>query len=431
MSKGRRSTTAAAILVLAALGAAACRPAPAREARSATPAARARYHCPMHPSYVSDKPGDCPICGMKLVAAEPSASAPPATVPEAAGVPGRAVVSLSPERRRALGLRTELVRRSALDRTLRTVGRVAADERRLHHVHTKYDGYVEHLYVDFTGKLVRKGEPLVSLYSPELVATQQEYLLAWRARQQLAESGLPSVAQGGVDLLEAARRRLLLWDIRSEDITRLEHTGIVQRTLDLHSDVTGYVVQKTALHGMRVMPSDTLFDIADLSHLWVLADVYESDLPSVSLGMHAEVSLPYLPGRRWMGTVTNIAPTVEAQTRTIKVRVEVDNADGALKPEMFADVLLRSGSGEGLLLPADAVIHAGERQLVFVELEDGRLQPREVHLGVRVGDAVQVLHGVEEGDRVATTANFLLDSESSLKAALSTMSPAPPAEHRH
>jgi Cu(I)/Ag(I) efflux system membrane fusion protein len=385
----------------------------------------------MHPAFVSDKPGNCPICGMKLVATPPSPSVPPATVPETAGVPGRAVVSLSPERRRMLGLRTEPVRRAALDRTLRTVGRVAADERRLHHVHTKYDGYIEHLYVDFTGKLVRKGEPLVSLYSPELVATQQEYLLAWRARQELAGSGLPSVAQGGVDLLEAARRRLLLWDTRPADIARLEQTGLVQRTLDLHSEVTGYVIQKTALHGMRVTPADILFDIADLSHLWVLADVYESDLPSVQVGMPAEVSLPYLPGRQWMGTVTNIAPTVEAQTRTIKVRVEVDNADGALKPEMFADVLLRSGRGEGLLLPADAVIHAGERQLVFVELDGERLQPREVHLGVRVGDAVQVLHGVEEGERVVTAANFLLDSESSLKAALSTMSPAPPTEHRH
>jgi membrane fusion protein, copper/silver efflux system len=431
MSRGWRSTAAVGVLVLAGLVTAACRPATPPEVRAASPSASARYHCPMHPSYVSDKPGDCPICGMKLAATDPSASPSAATGPEAAGVPGRAVVSLSPERRRRLGLRTEPVRRSALDRTLRTVGRVAPDERRLHHIHTKYDGYVEHLYVDFTGKLVRKGEPLVSLYSPELVATQQEYLLAWRARLQLAESGLPSVAQGGVDLLEAARRRLLLWDIRPEDITRLEHTGLVQRTLDLHSDVTGYVVQKTALHGMRVTASDTLFDIADLSHLWVLADVYESDLPSVSLGMPAEVSLPYLPGRRWTGTVTNVAPTVEAQTRTIKVRVEVDNADGALKPEMFADVLLRSGRGEGLLLPADAVIHAGERQLVFVDLADGRLQPREVHLGVRVGDAVQVLHGVEEGERVVTTANFLLDSESSLKAALASMSPAPPAEHRH
>jgi membrane fusion protein, copper/silver efflux system len=431
MSRGRRSTTAVGVLVLAGLVAAACRQASPPEARAASPAARARYHCPMHPSYASDKAGDCPICGMKLIATEPSASPSTATGPEVAGVPGRAVVSLSPERRRGLGLRTEPVRRSALDRTLRTVGRVTPDERRLHHIHTKYDGYVEHLYVDFTGKLVRKGEPLVSLYSPELVATQQEYLLAWRARLQLAESGLPSVAQGGVDLLEAARRRLLLWDIRPEDITRLEHTGLVQRTLDLHSDVTGYVVQKTALHGMRVTASDTLFDIADLSHLWVLADVYESDLPSVRLGMPAEVSLPYLPGRSWNGIVTNVAPTVEAQTRTIKVRVEVDNADGALKPEMFADVLLRSGRGEGLLLPADAVIHAGERQLVFVDLADGRLQPREVHLGVRVGDAVQVLHGVEEGERVVTTANFLLDSESSLKAALATMSPAPPPEHRH
>lgn len=403
----------------------------------------ARYHCPMHPSYVSDKPGDCPICGMKLVpipSSPPAGQAPAAArgggSPDAAATQAeRSVVHLSPERRQMLGVRSEQVRSAALERTLRTVGRVTVDERRLHHIHTKYEAYVEHLNVDFTGKFVRKGEPLLSLYSPELVATQQEYLLALRAQKQLGASTLPQVARGGTDMLEAARQRLLLWDIRPADIARLEKTGEVRRTLSLYSPVSGYVVQKTAYHGMRVTPADTLFDIADLSHLWVLADVYESDLPAVRLGMPAELTVTYLPGRTWKGKVTFISPTVEEKTRTIKVRVEVDNAGEELKPEMFADVVLRTSLGEGVVVPESAIVHAGERQLVFIDHADGRLEPREVHVGAKVAGGVQVLHGLTTADRVVTSANFLLDSESSLKATLAAMasgSPGPaPTPHKH
>jgi Cu(I)/Ag(I) efflux system membrane fusion protein len=443
-----------------------CRRSVEHEGSQAATAA-VQYHCPMHPTYVSDKPGNCPICGMKLVPTEspsPGTTASPARkiayyrspmdpavrsatpakdsmgmnfVPVyedelgGAGVAGRAVVSLSPDRRRILGLRSEPVRRASLDRTIRTVGRVVADERRLHHIHTKFEAYIEHLHVDYTGKFVKKGEPLASLYSPELMATQQEYLLAWRAQKQLSASALPSVARGGVDLLEAARQRLLLWDIRPADIARLEATGEVQRTLDLYSPVSGYVTQKMALHGMRVTPVDTLFDIADLSHLWVLADVYESDLPAVRVGMPAELTLSYLPGRTWRGAVTYIAPTVEEKTRTIKVRVEVDNADGQLKPEMFADVVLKSGLGNGLVVPESALLKTGERTLVFVDHGDGRLEPREVQVGPKVVEGVQVLRGLEEGERVVTAANFLLDSESSLKAALAVLTSPPPAAGGH
>jgi len=426
----RRNTVASVVAAAAALGLAAFWstgrwPAGLHGSRVETPkspaAARkaAYYRSPMDPSIRAATPAKDSM-GMDFV---------PVYEDELAGgaVADRSVVSLSPERRRVLGLRSEPVRRAALARTIRTVGRVTADERRLHHIHTKFEAYIEHLYVDYTGKFVRKGEPLAALYSPELMATQQEYLLAWRAQRRLASSSLPAVAQGGVDLLEAARQRLLLWDIRPADIARLEETGEVGRTLDLYSPVSGYVTQKMALHGMRVTPVDTLFDIADLSHLWVMADVYESDLAVVRTGMAARLTLSYLPGKTWRGSVTYIAPTVEEKTRTIKVRVEVDNADGQLKPEMFADVILESALGSGLVVPESALLTTGERTLVFVDLGDGRLEPREVKVGAKVAEGVQVLGGLEADERVVTGANFLLDSESSLKAALAVISPAPPA----
>lgn len=426
-----------------------------------------RYHCPMHPTYVSDKPGTCPICGMNLVPMEsPKPEAPgerkiayyrspmdpsvrldkPAKdsmgmdfIPvyedelrqKGSGVSGRAVVTIPPERRQLLGVRSEVLRRERLDHEIRTVGRVSADERLLHHIHTKFDGYIEHLYVDFTGKFVRKGEPLVSIYSPDLVATQQEYLLAYRAQAELAKSGIGTVSKSGIDLLDAARRRLLLWDIRPEEIATLEREGQVKRNLDLYSDISGYVVQKMALHGMRVTPVDTLFDIADLSSLWVLADVYETDLASIRLGLQAEIAVASSPGRKWRGPITYVSPTVEEKTRTIKVRVEVPNPGGLLKPDMFADVFLRSELGVAVLLPEGAVIDAGDRKLVFLDLGEGRFGPREVQLGAKVGSGFQVLSGVSEGERVVTSANFLIDSESSLKAAIAGMSPASPAPSGH
>jgi Cu(I)/Ag(I) efflux system membrane fusion protein len=375
----------------------------------------------MDPSIRSDKPAKNSM-GMDFVPVyedETGRSSGPA-------VSGRAVVSLTPERRSLLGVRSEEVRQMRIEKSLRAVGRVTADERRLAHVHTKFEGYVEHLYVDFTGMLVKKGDPLLSIYSPDLVATQQEYLLALRAQRQLGNSQLPSVAQGAASLLEAARERLRLWDIREADIEALERTGTVRRTLDLYAEVTGYVIQKNVVQGMRVMPTDTLFDLADLSRVWVMADVYEADLPTMRLGMPADVTLSYLPGKTWRGSVTNIAPTVEEKTRTIKVRVEVDNQDGALKPDMFADVQLRSDMGAGLVVPDGAIIDTGDRKLVFLDRPDGAIEPREVEVGVRIPEGYQVLRGLAQGDRVVTAANFLPDSESSLKSALAAFT-APPA----
>ena len=408
-------------------------PAALIEGRVATPSgAPAIYFCPMHPTTVSDKPGACPICEMDLQPipdalkagwGRPAAGGPP----PAAGVQGRATVALTPERRALLGVRTEEVREARIDRAIRTVGRVAVDERRLAHVHTKFDGYVEKLYVDFTGKYVTKGDALLAIYSPELVATQQEYLLALRAQKQLGTSQIPSVAQGGASLAEAAKERLRLWDISQADIADIERTGIVRRTFDLHAEVSGFVTVKNVVQGMRVMPADTVFEIADLSQVWVLADVYESDLPSIRLGMPAAVTLPYEPGREWRGRVANIAPTLDGTTRTVKVRIDVANRGGALKPDMFGDVLLDAGSGTGLVVPDGAVIDTGDRRLVLIDRADGTLEPRAIEVGAKTADGYVVLRGLAKGERVVTTANFLLDSESSLKAALAAMTAPAPA----
>jgi membrane fusion protein, copper/silver efflux system len=460
---------AAAVLALIVLSGAAGTLAGCRSSDdhgAAGEAAVTKYHCPMHPMVVSDKPGECPICGMDLVLIEP-ATAKPAASPPSGGrkiayyrspmdpsihsdkpskdsmgmefvpvfedevssspnpVAGRATVVLSTERRALLGVRSEEVRETRIDRTIRTVGRVAADERRLAHVHTKFEGYVERLYVDFTGKLVQKGDPLLALYSPELIATQQEYLLALRAQKQLGGSQIPSVAQGGANLAEAARERLRLWDISAADIAELERTGTVRRAFDLHAEVSGFVTVKNVVQGMRVMPADTVFEIADLSQVWVLADVYESDLRSIRLGMSATMTLSYQAGREWRGRVSYVAPTVDPATRTVEVRVEVANQGGALKPGMFGDVVLRVEEGTGLVVPDSAVIDTGDRRLVFLDRQDGTIEPRQVEVGAKLADGYQVLRGLARGDRVVTSANFLLDSESSLKAALAALaSPA-------
>jgi multidrug efflux pump subunit AcrA (membrane-fusion protein) len=428
--------------------------------KGATAVAAKKYQCPMHPQIIRDKPGECPICGMKLVPIEreahaqapapaerkilyfrspmnPSETSPtprkdsmgmdfvPVYANEAEGTAGSpeglAPVTIDAAKRQLLGLKTVAVQRAPFETSIRTTGRVAADERRVHHVHTRFEAFVEHVTADFTGKYVSKGEALAYLYSPELYATQQEYLLALRASQSLGTSGVSSVAQGGQDLLSAARQRLLLWEITPADIERIEKNGQPIRALPVYAPISGYVTARTAYHGMKVMPADTLFDILDLSHVWVLADVYEYELPRLSVGQRATMTLSYWPGRVWNGTVTYVYPAVDEKTRTVKVRVELDNPKEELKPEMFADVTIHGSAREVLQVPDDAILESGTRNIVFVSQGEGKLMPREVSVGDHGAGVVEIRDGLKEGDVVVLGANFLVDSESRLKAAIGAM----------
>lgn len=415
------------------------------ESGEAAPSAAgvARYHCPMHPTMVSDRPGDCPICGMRMVPTEEKheaaghadvahASAPEAQ-PQAPAVPDRAAVRLSAQKQQLIGVKTTEVVRSPLRRVIRTVGRVTYDETRLRHVHAKIAGYVERLHANATGELVREGQPLLEIYSPELLASQQEYLVALDARSRTAGSPLPGVAESGAELVASVRRRLQLFDLTDDQIDELERTRRAKRAVTLYAPITGYILARNVTQGERIEPGTMLLDVADLSRVWVLASIYEYELPFVRTGQNAALTLAYFPGRTFEGRVSLIYPTLDAATRTVQVRLELPNPRLELKPEMYADVRIEAELGEGLTVPESAVIETGARSIVFVDRGGGLFEPREVEVGVRLADRYQILKGVAEGERVLTSATFFVDSESKLKAALaaSGRGAATAPQHQH
>jgi RND family efflux transporter MFP subunit len=478
------TTLALALLALAVVVAACAKKEPGAE-----------YYCPMHPTYVSDRPGDCPICNMRLVKREPAAAAPGGVAERATGragapvaggpeksrtllyyrspmdprvtslvpakdemgmdfvpvysdevepdvIPGMAPVTLDSVGRRLAGIQTAVAVQAPLMRTVRTVGIVRPDESRLHHVHTKVAGYIEKLYANVTGQYVKLGDPVFELYSPELVASQEELLRAREAVQQLADSSIPEVRRGAADLLLAARRRLQLFDVPDAIITEIEQEGTARRTIPIRAHGSGYVMAKMAVEGQQVEPGAELFTLADLSRVWVEADFYEYEARLVRVGQMATVTQPYDPTSHLTGRVAYIYPFVDPRSRTLKVRFEFGNRDLKLKPDMFVDVTLEVEAPRSIVVPESAVLDTGLRQIVFVETVPGRFVPRQVQVGLKSDGRTEILSGLQAGEAVVVSANFLLDSESRLRGAAlddpqdtgtpapAAPSPAPPPEGR-
>ena len=327
-------------------------------------------------------------------------------------------IRIGTEKVQKLGVRTEAAALRALDKVVRAAGRVEPDERRTFAISPKFEGYVERLFVNATGQSVSKGQPLFEVYSPELVSAQREYAIAAQGVESLKAAGADTQS-GMKQLAEASLARLRNWDISDEQIRALARSGDSKRTLTFRSPASGIVTEKKAIQGMRFMPGEALYQVTDLSSVWVVADVFEQDIGQVKAGAKAKVRINAYPDKLFEGTVAYVYPTLKAETRTIPVRVELPNPGTLLKPGMFAQVELRtSAKGPVLTVPTSAVIDSGTRQIVLVQAGEGRFEPREVRLGARSDERVEVLQGVREGELVVVSANFLIDAESNLKAAV-------------
>ncbi len=370
------------------------------------------WYDPMKPEVHFDHPGKSPFMDMQL---EPKyAEQAPAT---GAGAlpPGFSVVKIPLERRQEIGVTTAKVEKRTIGGAIETNGVVAEDEGRLNAVNAKFGGYIEKLYVDRTGQPVRRGQPLLSVYSPDLVATERELLLAVENARRLS-SASPQAASDASSLLSATRQRLRLWDIPDSEIERIEKSGQVSKTLTLSSPVSGVVLKKDAVAGLAIMPGMPLYTIADLSTIWVLADVYQSEMALAVPGNAAVVSTSFLPGETFRGRIDFVYPTLTEETRTVKVRLVIPNPKGLLKPGMFVRVSLSGKAREAMAIPRSALIQTGERQIAFVEQSAGVFAPREVKTGVQGKDFIEVLSGLSQGETVVTSANFLIDSESRIGA---------------
>jgi len=433
----------------------------AASVETAPPLSQQLYTCGMHPNVIQEGPGTCPICGMKLVPVRGNGNA--TTHPSAAkgerkvkywvapmnptyirDKPGKSpmgmdlvpvyedegeaaeenpdAIRIDPTVVQNMGVRTAIVARRDLTRSLRTIGHVTEDENRLAEINTKVGGWIERLFVAETGEQVKKGDPLLTLYAPDLVTTQREYLLAVDNLRKVEDSPFPEVGEGARRLLASARERLALWDISDAQIDRLERTNKVERTLTLYSPFDGVVLMRHVVEGTYTKPGEPLLRLADLSRVWVLADVYETELPWVRTGTPAVMTLTYHPGQRYEGKLDYVYPTLDPKTRVVQVRLVFANPANDLKPGMYADVTLTPRvAASVVVVPKEAVIHSGRRNLAFVRLDENRFEPRELTLGPEGDDGIQILAGLAEGERVVTSAQFLLDSESQLKEAIAKL----------
>jgi Cu(I)/Ag(I) efflux system membrane fusion protein/cobalt-zinc-cadmium efflux system membrane fusion protein len=418
------------------------------------------WTCGMHPEVILDEPGQCPKCGMNLVplkttevvtehtGAEKSdgerkvkywqAPMNPSEIYDKPGksamgmdlipvyedqVSSGSAVQIDPVTVQNMGVRTASVERTDFNRSIRTIGKIDYNEENIFIVSSKISGWIEKLYVDYTGKLVRKGQPLLEIYSPELVTTQQEYLLALKNKELIGETQFASIREGAESLLNSTRQRLLYWDIPESAIKGLEESGEVSKTLKLESPANGVVVHKNAIEGVHIKEGTSLYQIADLSTIWVFVSIYDNELPWVKVGQKATMELSYSPGKVLEGKVVYIYPYLDEKARDVKVRLEFNNPGLELKPGMYSNVWLDSQAIENaIVVPSEAVIRSGQRNLVFVTRGEGRFEPREVSIGEESDDGkIRIISGLMENEEVVISAQFLLDSESRLQEAIQKM----------
>lgn len=371
------------------------------------------WQSPMNPTEIYDKPGKSRM-GMDLVPVYADGSGS-----------SEGAISINPVVVQNMNVRLVNASLQDLATTVRTVGKIEYNEQKLFNVNTKITGWVEELFVDYTGKEVEKGQPLFSIYSPELVTTQQEYLLALDANNKVSSSSFTTIREGGISLLEATKKRLQYWDIPDTEIQRLQQSGEVNKSIILNSPATGVILHKNAVEGELINAGSSAYQIADLSSIWVIASVYDYELPWIKVGQTAEMELSYQPGEKYIGKITYIYPDVDERTRTIKIRLEFPNPDRILKPGMFTNVRVRTQVKENVLtVPNEAIIRTGQRNIVFVANGNGTFEPREVTLGIEGGPSnndIEVITGLETGESIVTSAQFLLDSESRLQEAIQKM----------
>jgi membrane fusion protein, copper/silver efflux system len=374
------------------------------------------YTCPMHPFIIKDKPGACPICGMELIKklndAQTSATQTPEQKQQAAML---GHVALSPAQRVMANVATAEARQEDLNKEINAVGIVQYDQSRQAKVTAWIAGRIDKLHVGAVGDYVGRDKPVAEVYSPDLLASQQEYLLAVKSRDQLKDSPIPSISQNGEGLVQSAKQRLMLFGVKENQIAELEKAGKPNIRLPIYTPLSGVVIEKMVQQGQYVNTGDVLFNIADLSRVWVEIEVYENEFPNIRIGQRVEIQSQSFPGKPFSGRIAFIYPFLDPKTRTVKARVEMANPGMKLKPDMFVRASVKVALGKAIVVPVTAVMDTGKRQVAWVETSPGMFEPRDVQLGQRTDDRVQILSGLKPGDKVAVSGAYLIDSESQLK----------------